>query len=322
MPFPVIHSTLDPQAIGAEARKRFGFEAPVRCRLIARGSNDIYEVQHRSGRVVVRVARAAFRTRSETLSELRFMRHLSSHGLALPVPISTCAGEDLLELEAPEGRRQVVVFSWLDGQARHPLAPDQARQAGQLLAELHRIGRGFDSSGARHLSVAQKIGAKRSALERLLEHHPTDARRVEAAARQVNHFLASEEAAHLARGMTHGDYQPANILLRDNGPLAVIDFDDCGVDVLLMDAACFIWRNRFDKVDDAVDESFLEGYFGARACGAPERDALEHLVRARNLYLLAAYAAYVDRVGPIPGFTSYARFIELLDEVPGGRLER
>ena len=313
MPFPVVHSTLDPQALAREAAERYALASPVRCRLVARGSNDVYSVDHAAGRFALRVARARFRTADETRLETDFLRHLAMRGLAVPQPIDTATGAVSFELDAPEGARQVRAFTWATGSPRHPLTTAGAREAGHTLARLHELAADFPGRDRRRFNVLEPIAARRPLLTSLLAGSPLDGARVDAAIDRLADFVDGPLAPTLPSGMTHGDFQPANLLFVDDTQPTVIDFDDCGRDLLLKDLACFLWRNRFDAVDRAIDEAFLAGYESQRPLATGERAALPLLVLSRNLYIASACAVFIDRLGPIPGFDSPERFVELLE---------
>jgi len=311
--FPVIHSTLDPRALAGEIAQRHGLVGDVHCRLISRGSNDIYAVSNGQQRFALRVAKADFREPEDLLYELKFLAHLKRSGIPVSSPVRDRAGEPFLSLRAPEGVRHLTLFEWVEGRSCHPMTAEQARRAGAEVAGLHLAGRDFPGAHQRVFDTRRRLLGRRAPLDALLESKPADREAVRAAMDRCLEWIARASEAKLPRGMTHGDLQPANVMMDEAGTMTFIDFDDCAEDCLVRDISCFVWRNRFDRVDPGTDRSFIAGYEARRPLSAEEREAIPMLTLVRNLYILLAYAAIIDRVGPIPGFDSYQRFIDLLE---------
>lgn len=311
--FPVIHSTLDPHALADEMARRHGLADAVQCRLISRGSNDIYSVTAGRRRFALRVAKADFREPHDLRYELDFLAHLGSRGVPVSSAVCDAAGEPFFSLRAPEGVRHLTVFEWVDGRSCHPMTAAQAQKAGAELAGLHLAGLGFPGAERRVFDTRKRLLGRRAVLEALLESTPADREAVRAAMDRCIDLIDRGAESQLPRGMTHGDLQPANVMFADDGAMTLIDFDDCALDCMVRDISCFLWRNRFDSVDPDIDRAFIAGYEDRRRLEAAERDALPILTLVRNLYIFMTYAAIVDRVGPIPGFNSYRRFIDLLD---------
>ncbi len=311
--FPVIHSTLDPQALADEIARRYGLAGAVQCRLISRGSNDIYAVANGQRRLALRVAKADFRDPEDLRYELDFLAFLRHHGVPANSAVRDGAGEAFFSLRAPEGVRHLTVFEWVDGRSCHPMTGDQALRAGKELAGLHLAGLDFSGAERRVFDTRQRLLDRRAVLEALLESTPADRDAVRAAMDRCLELIDRGAESQLPRGMTHGDLQPANVMIADDGAMTLIDFDDCAQDCLARDISCFLWRNRFDRVDPEIDRAFIAGYEARRPLEAAERDAIPMLTLFRNLHIFMAYAAIIDRVGPIPGFNSYRRFIDLLD---------
>lgn len=312
MSFPVIHSTLDPTALAAYMEEHFDLAPPVSCRLVARGSNDIYDLKHGAGRLALRVAKANFRSVAEVRFELDLLDFLGNKGVKVAKPVVSKVGERCLTVEAPEGIRNIVAFRWINGKSCHPLTEKQARMAGRLLGNLHLEGMDFRHTDPRSSDIPGLIREREASLRKLLVDRPDAEKATMTALSRYDDFQSSGMEMNLTKSVIHGDFQPANMLLQEGDSSYVIDFDECAFDCLIRDLACFLWRNRFDEVETAVDRAFIEGYSAIRPLSSFELESLPMFVLARNLHIFATYAGIINRVGPIPGFQSFERFLELM----------
>jgi Ser/Thr protein kinase RdoA (MazF antagonist) len=303
MTFPVIQSVLDPTALAAEIGRRYGLAGPIRCRLISRGMNDIYGVEHRGGRYAVKVSRANKCSDADLQWELGYVQALTAAGFKVATPQPCVDGSTFITLKAPEGPRQVVLMAWLKGTPlTKNLSAKVARRLGTQLARMHLATLNFRVSPPKLVAPGPKILTRLPLLLGLVrpgsEDHAFLARAAPAA-------VAAAEAldkAELPWGACHGDMQYANAMATPEGDLAVFDFSDCGEDFLARDLAAFYWRNDFDGVDEATNQAFLRGYETVRPLN-PAEQAAQPLFRAiRHLTVSGAMAEFVDRIGPVPGF--------------------
>jgi Ser/Thr protein kinase RdoA (MazF antagonist) len=309
MTFPVLQSVLDAGALANEAMRRYNLSAPVRCRLISRGMNDIYELRAGAQRYALKVARAGKSSGPEFGFEQAYAMHLARAGFAVSTPVPLTDGAPFFTLDAPEGPRHVVLMRWLDGApCSKAMTLNDAHRLGAHLARIHEASLGFNYPVRRPVNTELKI---RDRLPVLLEMVGDDRATAAALQRATAGIIARTEAIDAAivpRGAVHGDFQYANIMTQVDGGLAVFDFSDCGEDFLARDLAAFFWRADFDGVGDKLNPPFVAGYESVRRLSPGERAALPLFRAARHLLITASFAFYVNRVGPIPGFDGNLRY--------------
>ena len=309
MTFPVLQSVLDADALGLEVARRYGLAGPLRCRLISRGMNDIYEVRNGTHRFALKAARAGKCTDAEYGYEQALVQHLGRAGFMVPTPVLLKDGAPFFSLDAPEGLRQLALMRWLDGvPCTKAMTLDDARRLGVFLARLHESSVGFKYPVQRTPSSEPKI---RERLPNLLEMVGDDRDMISFLQRAAMAATARVEALDhraLPRGAVHGDFQYANIMTQADGGLAVFDFSDCGNDFLARDLASFFWRADFDGVGEKLNGAFVAGYESRRPLSPAEKSALPLFRAARHLLITASFAHYVNRIGPIPGFDGSLRY--------------
>jgi aminoglycoside phosphotransferase (APT) family kinase protein len=98
-------------------------------------------------------------------------------------------------------------------------------------------------------------------------------------------------------GLVHGDLVPANVLMRDPGPAALLDLEAVHLGEPLLDAAWFEWIVRYHHpaIVPAAWESFAAAG-GIRVGDAATAGLLEVLPTARILEILAGLAAGPARI--------------------------
>ena len=88
---------------------------------------------------------------------LGLMEHLSQKNINCPLPIRMRNGEALGELAG----RPAAIISYLDGfEVRRP-QPDHCRQVGEVLAQMHLAGEGFDLTRRNGLTLGFVEGVKK-----------------------------------------------------------------------------------------------------------------------------------------------------------------
>jgi len=300
--FPVIHSTLDPEALAADTADRFGLPTPVSCRLVSRGNNDIYQVAAGRHRYALRVSKANFRPPEAYDFEAAYTTHLKDHGFLVPAPETTTDGRCHYTLDAPEGPRTTMLLAWLDGTPlSKEMSAEDAQAAGRLLGRIHATGDDFSPPSARPVAAAQMIGQRLPYLTALLDTAPDDQAFAERAAARLTEQLEAVTPS-LSSGAVHGDAQYENIMRLKTGGLALMDFDTCGTGVLAEDLFTFVWRADIEGLAPDLNSAFVAGYEQERPLTQAERDALPLLRAARSLAMAATYAWLINRVGPIAGF--------------------
>lgn len=303
MVFPVSQSVLDADALANELKERYGLTGEVKCRLISRGMNDIYRIEHAHGPHALKVARTGKSTDDEFAYEQDYILHLAQQGLTVPTPVATREGAFFFAVDAPEGHRQIVLMAWLEGEP-YPgvINKEDAARLGQFLAHMHTAAVDFETAHKKAVATDTKIQSRLHFLLELVKDRPGDADFLEHAAAAAVDRFQSLKAEGIASGPCHGDLQNANVMKRADGSFAVFDFSDCGTDVLAKDIAAFYWRNDFEGLRQDINDAFVSGYDEVRPLTPDEREAQPLFRVLRHLLITSTMAQHINRVGPVRGF--------------------
>jgi Ser/Thr protein kinase RdoA (MazF antagonist) len=221
-------------------------------------------------RMVVRLARPDYGGGAQHIrSELEWIDALRDVGIPTPAPLRGADG-DLVQRIRDEGDEVWLAsaFEFVAGEALED-RPDFAahgRGIGELTARLHAQARDwrrpkrftrFEWDLDDMVGATARWGDWREAR---LSDRERDL--LEEAERRAKRVLAeSGETRTLDRwGLIHADLRPSNAILRPDGELVVIDFDDCGEGWYRYDfaAALTFYEHRDEALELAA--GWVEGY--------------------------------------------------------------
>jgi aminoglycoside phosphotransferase (APT) family kinase protein len=219
--------------------------------------------------------------------EFLFLQHLHGSGYPVPRPVLLEAdgspfGRPLLVMERVEGRPLGEIID----EAPEPRKQELLALFCRLLAQLHALDwRSFVSDPALHRPetvLEEKLAATRQELARF--------GRSEFAA--VLAWLQRQCAAVQPRrlAVTHGDFHPANVLLRQDGSAVVIDWGGAGICDYRTDLA---WTLLLVSTYEgpAMRERVLSLYEELTGCRVEQIDCFEVWAMLRRLFAVSVSAS-------------------------------
>jgi len=270
----------------------------VRCQLIKATINDTYQVWASEGRFVLRISRAHERSADDIIAELAAMTALVVDRVQVADIIPLRTGEHLLSIQAPEGVRYAVLFTFVEGVqlSRAPGAGD-VRRYGRTVAAMHNIWDEKALTVTRpRLDTARLIDAPLAALASVLTH-PQDVANLQKAGERVRTTLRDLPETPPQFGLIHGDLIPSNTLLRSDGTIVLLDFDFCGWGWRMYDLASYLLEIEYWGAAPTTAEAFLQGYEVLRKLDPLERDLLPAFVVIRTIFSLGIPALHVNEWG-------------------------
>jgi Ser/Thr protein kinase RdoA (MazF antagonist) len=289
-------------AVG-RAIARFEIEA-VAITFVSASENTVYRVDTRDGhRYALRVHRSGYHSIAELESENAWTAALSDAGIQTPRPIPTREGR--LYATVPYGdageTRHVGLTEWLDGE---PMAALLSRgdprlvaacgRLGELIARMHLHTDGFvpPTGFARHrLDGEGLIGDDPwwGPFWHVPEFSRQERQRVLKFRESMRHRLAAYGTGPAVFSLIHADLVPTNVLVRADGVVGAIDFDDAAFGYRLYDIATPLTRlyanQNFERLRDAI----LSGYQRHRPLTAEEVSLLPMFQLVRCLVTIGWY---------------------------------
>jgi len=282
--FPVLYSTLSPEALATYLGQRYGF-AGTKCRFLVRGVGDTYEIGTITGKYILRVYRPSHRTRSHITAEIELLLAAKEAGVSVSYPIADSTGQYLHAFPAPEGERHAVLFSYAPGNSVAILNETQLQSLGHQLARFHVVSSTIQLSDNRWTFDWETTLTKPlSLIKPYFAELPEEYDWWQQAAEKTATHLAQTNTTGFSTGFCHFDLLPKNFHF-DGGNLTLFDFDFFGQGWLINDLMTFrthldldvhFGRQTRAAADQAFD-TFLAAYRSIRPLSDAEAAAVPWL---------------------------------------------
>lgn len=288
--FPVTSSVLSAEALRREVARTYLIGEVEDCQLIRRGLSDSYLVRTAETCYVLRIYRPSWRTISEILYEMDMLCYLSQHGASVSQPLKRKDGLFIHGLNAPEGIRQMALFTYAQGEPP-VLTEEQSYQMGRATAQLHQASEGFTSAHTRFaLDVNHLIHFPLRRAKPYLEHRPDDLTFLLTLADILGERL-HELAPSLDWGICHGDATERNAHITPGGQVTFFDFDCGGLGWRVYDLATFRMNVRKREQVALLWTAYLRGYMATRPLPPSDLEAEPLLFVARIFWSLGIFPA-------------------------------
>lgn len=201
--------------------------------ILSGATNQVFRVECRDRVAFLRIYRRS--DRELAVREHALIRHVASHGLPAPLPISTLTGETVVEYAG----KIAALYEPAHGAQRttDALTIEHARAAGRTLADLHSILKDLSDAGYASRTLAwdgpkwvERLNVVERALLARSERTATDSWALERLAAQ-RAWLRQVHCPHgyfpsFAAQIIHGDYHHANLFFDDERVTAIIDWEE------------------------------------------------------------------------------------------------
>lgn len=289
--YSVVSSIFDADALCAAIGVDYDI-IPLQCDLWFVGTTDTYLVTTDYNRYMLRIYAAGTRTDDDVQFELAALRHLHQKGVSVAVPIRRRDGEWFGTIDAPEGPRQQVLFTYASGREAYEEAGYPER-LGRSIAELHTASDDFQSPFTRfHIDEHILLDRPLRWVEPLLKDRPADWQALHnIAARLQQHLATHFQRGGLSWGFCHGDALGSNAHLEAD-TLTHFDFNDCGLGWRAYDLASFLWIKTWRNAQTVETEwaEYLKGYRAVRPLSSADLDVVPIFVGLREFWIMGQQA--------------------------------
>lgn len=264
--FPVTESTLSASHLADEILGHYKLAAPVSCKLLRTGMNHLYLVTAADRKYVFRVYTRNWRTRDEISEEVWLLNMLKENDVPVAYPIASKTGDEILSLDAPEGTRYVVLFSYAKGKKDPRFSAKTSFHIGRSLARMHALTAGLELRRIAY-TPAVMFDESFSHLTGFFGTESAEVKRIQ----QLNSFLKGRyqhvDTPAFSRGVVHLDAWLDNMHIQGETEITFFDFDFCGNAWLIHDVAYFLFQlhatnNESDYHPKAA--AFIDGYTTVR----------------------------------------------------------
>ncbi len=261
----------------------WGLEAQAPLRYLAEGlMNHSWQCSSAAGEFVVRVVRPDIDA-DQLDREHRVVRALSRDVPEVVVPVPGRNGDTVQSYEGIN----VVLYPYVAGQLANSVPQELwEHKAAALLARIHRTGlRLVDHPPERESiwSAVRPIVLRELGLERIAD----SVEYLDCEERRLADWATGLQNVHL--GIVHGDFNSRNLILRDDDIVAVIDWESCREDLVLLEAS---------QLSSECFATYLESGGPAEPEDVQRFPGFARLNTMANLYFAVEHGARHGQAGP------------------------
>jgi len=289
----VNYSQFSPIALLEELKHHYDLPTDSSCVFFKSGLNDIYKITAQDNCYFLRVSLFNVYNTMQIDEEIRLIHHLRARGLSVVEPIQCKDKSCVLELDAPEGMRQAVLFRGIE-QSPTGEANIRMKNLGNLLAQIHTSSLSFQDNSIRPLiDEIMLVEEPTRLLNPFLKHRTDDLDFLSKTALPLWLSVDSMLSGYTEiTGFCHGDVQPNNYFFNNEHPV-IFDFDCMGCGYFVYDLGVLLANLTF--IDNKIYEkdlwhSVIRGYSEVRLLNDDEEKAIYIFAALHMLRILSYHA--------------------------------
>lgn len=291
--FPVIASIVSEKELGEFAKEKYGLNESFECSLFRTGMNHTYFISDKETKYVLRVYSHNWRTKSEIKEELELLILLSKNNLGVSFPIEDKNGILIHEINAPEGIRYVVLFSFAKGEKIRFLDQETCFSIGSLMAKIHNL------TANKHIERIAYI--KETLLELpydYLKQFFSEEIPEMKFIKEIGNLFKKSDFEKTQNGIVHMDIWYDNMAISNEKEITIFDFDFCGNGAQILDVGYFckhLFHIETDKNEYELKKNhFLDGYQSIRTLSEDELKLIPKAGLAVFVFYLGIQAKRFD----------------------------
>ncbi|MEM9831111.1 MAG: phosphotransferase [Bacteroidota bacterium] len=202
---------------------------------------------------------------------------LKTNAVEVSYPLSDSSGNYIQLIDAPEGSRYAVLFSFANGRKLRNLSEDHCQCVGVLMARMHNVSAGYSLKRTNY-SIETLAKHPYGYVTEHFSESLSEIKFVKKAwvylAERFNYAAASQ----LRKGIVHLDIWYDNFSVDKDSTITLFDFDFCGNGWLVLDLSYFcvqLFHTEPDKnLFQKKMKKFLEGYEAHTIVSDEEKELL------------------------------------------------
>lgn len=297
--FPATYSTLCPIALSSLVSEKYEV-GNVQCKFLVRGVGDTYLVESSEDRFILRVYRSSHRSLPQIKEEVELLLALKQVDVSVSYPIPDVSGEAIQKLEAVEGERHAVLFSYAPGHTVRILNESQLRIFGHEMARFHNVSSTIGLGKERwNFDLETTLFKPLEMLKSAFAEDPEGHAWLQQAARQVEKKLSQLNTSGFSKGYCHFDFLPKNFHFEGDS-VTFFDFDFMGYGWLVNDIMSF-WQHLIldvfagrmtHKAANDAYTIFLDGYREYRPMSEHELAVVPYLTLGFWLFYMGFHTTH------------------------------
>lgn len=314
--FPVSNSTLSAAHAGLFVKDKYALGAGTTCKLLKTGINHSYLIKDGDDKFVFRIYSLNWRMVTEIAEEIRLLNLLKGGGLSVSYPLTDANNNYIQQLNAPEGDRLGVLFSFAKGDKMLNLSAELHHNVGQTMARIHQFSENLALQRVTYTPEVLLVDPFKYLNDFLPAGSDEMAWMLSTQKILLNEF-GQVDTSQIRKGAVHMDIWFDNMNITPAGDINLFDFDFCGNGWLCYDIAYYILQLHSTEKDEAEREakkkSFFEGYESVTRISDEEKRLLSMLGVSMYFFYLGIQCQRYDNWSNVFLNEVYLkRFINLL----------
>ena len=221
------------------------------------------------------------------------MQNLFDANFPSPQPIINKNGNYITDIL----NKKAAVVSFLNGQAKKKLTPENCMEVGTFAAKLHTITKNLSGKRKNRLSVSSWRKIYNNVQKDCYKIHPNLTKIVEKNLDEIENNWPKK----LPSGIIHADLFPDNIFFKNNKLTGIIDFyfscnDFYAFEIAVcLNALCFEGKKENLSFNVTKAKKFIDGYSKIRALSEDEKKFMKILCQGAAVrFLLTRVFDYIN----------------------------
>lgn len=291
-----LHSVPDATSLLKALSENFDLPSICSCHYFASGSADIFKIDSRDANWYARINAHGIRSQSQITTESDLVDRWKQSGCPVTAPVRNKQGDFVQSYEAPEGTRYYALYEEAKGHSLSTPNPNQLRDIGIALANLHSKADRFPLSKDLPFydldyCISQSLGRISAFL-----HNRSELREfslpIQSVGTELKRRLSKLPLESFSWGLIHGDFIHGNLKHHESSGHTIYDFERIGYGWRAYEIASYIGHavsHRIvrdpRKLFQQVAECFLEGYESIRPLQNSEKRSLPDLYLMRRIWM-------------------------------------
>lgn len=273
--FPVTNSNLSATHIGLFLQEKYSLSKYTQCQIIKAGINDTYLVIDNLDKFVFRVYSLNWRTKSEIDEEIKLLKELKKNNISISYPLPDNDNNYIQTLNAPEGERFAVLFTFARGEKLHIISEKTHFEIGKLMARLHKVTYNQKLNRTDYSPEVILIDSLKK-VSLFLTNDTEEMNFMKSAQAYLLQEFENADSSQIRTGVVHLDIWFDNLNITNDNKVTIFDFDFCGNGWLCLDIAYYILQLHNIEKYEVKDyqpkiNSFLKGYESVSPISAEEK---------------------------------------------------
>jgi len=261
--FPAITSTLSACELGEFIRERYRLSQNCTCKLFRTGINHTYFIDDDETKYVLRVYFYNWRSKSQILEEIKLLNLLKENNISISYPIADIEGNFIQDINAPEGIRHAVLFSFAEGKKIRFMDTATCFSIGSLMARMHLVTQNRNIERINY-NTESLLKLPYEQVKKIFSETLEEMQFIKKQSDEISKAFENIDPASLKEGIVPLDIWYDNMNVTDDNKITIFDFDFCGNGLLILDVAYFckqLFHIETDKEEYKLKvQSFLNGY--------------------------------------------------------------